>query len=268
MTTIYFILLVLILALVYMRYETTRLKVSRVYFTKKKNPLKVIHLSDLHMKFLNVDINKVVKVLESERPDLVILTGDYIDNPKHIPAFIEFLEDIRGDYEICLCFGNHDYNALNNDEVSIQEFRKLIESKGVSVPLNSSVCIEKGNRKYNIIGIEDLRSKRYDVEKALSSCNTKGCTNIAISHNPDIIFQIPVGSVDYLLCGHFHGGQIWAPFNLEFKLLRHEKLAKMGMTKGAHRFKNINLNINSGLGNVCFPLRLFSPPEISVLYLP
>jgi predicted MPP superfamily phosphohydrolase len=251
-----------------MRYETTTLKVGRVCFTENKNPFKVIHLSDLHMKFLNVDINKVVKVLETEKPDLVVLTGDYIDNPKHIPAFINFLEDIRGDYKICLCFGNHDYKALDNNEASIQEFKELIENKGVSVLLNSSVCIEKNSRKYNIIGIEDLRSKRYDIKKALGSCNTKGCTNIAISHNPDIIFQIPAGSVDYLLCGHFHGGQIWAPFDFEFKLLRHEKLAKMGITKGSHRFNNINLYINSGLGNVCVPLRFFSPPEISVLHLP
>lgn len=268
MIILYFILSLSILALIYMRYETTRLKLSTVRFTKNKDPLKVIHLSDLHMKFLKVDIKKVVDVLTSENPDLVILTGDYISNSAHIPAFLKFLESIQGDYKIYLCFGNHDYDALNNNVEEIQRFKELIESNGASVLLNSSVCFEKGDRRYNIIGIEDLRSNRYDVEKSLSHCNTKACANIAISHNPDIIFEIPEGSVDYLLCGHFHGGQIWAPFNLEFKLLRHEKLAKMGIIKGVHRFNNINLHINSGLGNVCFPLRFFSPPEISVLYLP
>ncbi|NLU26361.1 MAG: metallophosphoesterase [Hungateiclostridium thermocellum] len=268
MNILYFVLLLIILALVYMYYETTRLKISRVCFTESKEPFKIVHMSDLHIKFLNVDINKVVKVLETEKPDLVVLTGDYIDNPKHIPAFIKFLESIKGNYKICLCFGNHDYKALKNSEDSIQEFKQLIEEKGVSVLLNSSVCIEKGNRKYNVIGIEDLRSKRYDVKKALAGCNTKGCTNIAISHNPDIILQLPGGSVDYLLCGHFHGGQIWMPFNLEFRILRHEKLTKIGITKGTHKLNNINLHINSGLGNECVPLRLFSPPEISILHLP
>jgi len=201
-----------------MYYETTRLKISRVCFTESKEPFKIVHMSDLHIKFLNVDINKVVKVLETEKPDLVVLTGDYIDNPKHIPAFIKFLESIKGNYKICLCFGNHDYKALKNSEDSIQEFKQLIEEKGVSVLLNSSVCIEKGNRKYNVIGIEDLRSKRYDVKKALAGCNTKGRTNIAISHNPDIILQLPGGSVDYLCAVIFTADRygcllIW---NLEF----------------------------------------------------
>jgi len=167
MNILYFVLLLIILALVYMYYETTRLKISRVCFTESKEPFKIVHMSDLHIKFLNVDINKVVKVLETEKPDLVVLTGDYIDNPKHIPAFIKFLESIKGNYKICLCFGNHDYKALKNSEDSIQEFKQLIEEKGVSVLLNSSVCIEKGNRKYNVIGIEDLRSKRYDVKRLL-----------------------------------------------------------------------------------------------------
>lgn len=268
MTIIYILLVVSITALIYMRYETTRLKVNKVPFTDSKTCLKVVHLSDLHMKFLKVKISKVTKVLKTENPDLVILTGDYINNPMHIPLFLNFLDDIKGNYKVFVCFGNHDYNAFKNIGASIHQFKKQIESKGASVLLNSSFCFEKGSRKYNIIGIEDLRSKRYDVQKALDSCQSGADVNIAFSHNPDIIFEIPEGKVDYLLCGHFHGGQIWMPFNLEFKLMRHEKLCKMGITKGVHKVNNINLHINSGLGNVCFPLRLFSPPEISVLYLP
>ena len=93
-----------------------------------------------------------------------------------------------------------------------------------------------------------------------------GC-NIAFSHNPDIVFKIPEGYVDYLLCGHFHGGQIWMPFNLEFRILRNEVLCKMGITRGAHKVKGINLYISRGLGNVCFPLRFLSTPEIAILYV-
>ncbi|MFZ5985991.1 MAG: metallophosphoesterase [Bacillota bacterium] len=268
MNFLYIFLAVSITALIYMRYEATRLKVSRVYFTENEEHLKVIQLSDIHIKYLRVDIKKISSVLKAEKPDLVVLTGDYINNPGHIPKFLDFLDNIKGGFKVCLCFGNHDYKALGNNERALMEFRRLIEDKGVMVPLNSSFCIEKYHRKYNIIGIEDLRSKRYNVEKALESCCSTAEANIALSHNPDIAFEIPQGKIDYLLCGHFHGGQIWMPFNLEFKLLRGEKLCKMGITKGVHRVNNLTLNINSGIGNVCFPLRFFSPPEISVLYFP
>jgi len=47
------------------------------------------------------------------------------------------------------------------------------------------------------------------------------------------------------------------PFNLEFRILRHEKLTKIGITKGTHKLNNINLHINSGLGNVCVSLKAF-----------
>lgn len=267
MIILYVIIAIAVLALIYMRFETTQLKVNRVYYNKSSNPLKVIHLSDLHLIYLNVDIDKITKVLKAESPDLVIITGDYINTVSHIPLFLKFLDDIKGNYKILVCLGNHDYKTLNNSESKIQEFVKQIEEKDATVLLNDSICFEKDNRKYNIIGIEDLRSNRYDIKKALESCSKDAISNIAFSHNPDIVFQIPEGSVDYLLCGHFHGGQIWMPFNLEFIILRNEKLCKMGITRGAHRVNNINLYINSGLGNVCFPLRFLSPPEMTVLHL-
>jgi predicted MPP superfamily phosphohydrolase len=266
MIILYIIITIAILGLAYMRFETTRLKVNKVYYSNRRDSLKVIHLSDLHLIFLKVNINKVKKVLKAENPDLVIITGDYINNVSHIPLFLKFLDDIKGDYKILACLGNHDYKTLNNNESEILKFVRQIEEKGVTVLLNDSICFEKNNRKYNLIGIEDLRSNRYDVKKALESCCDDAVANIAFSHNPDMIFQIPEGSVDYLLCGHFHGGQIWMPFHLEFIILRNEKLCKMGITRGAHKVNNINIYINSGLGNVCFPLRFLSPPELTVLH--
>ncbi|NLD46675.1 MAG: metallophosphoesterase [Clostridiaceae bacterium] len=261
-------LIICVAALTYMRYEAGRFKVNRIYFTNASNPLKVIHLSDIHLKYLCVDVDKVASVIIKEKPDFIILTGDYINHPHQINIFLSFLKEIKGNHRVFLCFGNHDYGTFSYNESKIMDFTRKIESIGVTVLHNKSVCLQKDSRKYNLIGIEDLRLRRYNVEKALSSCCEDAKVNIAISHNPDIVFKLPKDKVDYLLCGHFHGGQIWMPFGMEFKLMRRERLCKMGIVKGVNKVNDITLYINSGLGNVLFPLRFLSPPEIAIIYFP
>ena len=119
MTFLYLGIAIVFIAIIYMRFEATTLKVNKVHFTKSTNCLKVIQLSDIHINFLKVNTTKVHSVLKEENPDLVILTGDYIDNVKQIPAFFNFLDMIKGNYEILLCFGNHDYRTFHKNEAGL-----------------------------------------------------------------------------------------------------------------------------------------------------
>lgn len=268
MTFLYLGIAIVFIAIIYMRFEATTLKVNKVHFTKSTNCLKVIQLSDIHINYLKVNITKVHNVLKEENPDLVILTGDYIDNIKQIPAFFNFLDMIKGNYEILLCFGNHDYRTFHKNEAGLVKFISDLEKRGVNALLNDSVYYHKGSNTYNIIGIEDFRSKRHDIQKAFKHCKSDVTANIAFSHNPDIALELPEDAVDFLLCGHFHGGQIWMPFDLEFKFLRSEKVCKMGIRKALNKLNNMIIYINSGIGNVLFPLRFLSPPEITVFFFP
>jgi len=268
MILLYTAIAIAFITLAYMRYEAANVKVKKVFFTEGVGHLKVVHLSDIHISLLRVDINKIKKILKKENPDLVILTGDYIDSVRQIPAFLNFLDKIKGNYDIFLCYGNHDYKVFRKNKDGLEKFTLDLEKRGVRVLLNDSVLYKKGEHSYNIIGIEDFRSKRHDVKKALKNCKNNVTANIAFSHNPDIALELPEDTVDFLLCGHFHGGQIWMPFDFEFKILRHERVCKMGIKKGLNKLNNLIIYINSGIGNVLIPLRFFSPPEITVLYFP
>lgn len=260
---------IIITVLIYMRYEAGTVKVERIKFTFSKKGLKIIQLSDIHIKFLRVSAQTVRRIIEKESPDIIIFTGDYIDKPHHIEKFLDFLEQIKGSTAVYLCLGNHDYSAFKqHDDNTLQDFINKLESQGATILHNRAVCYTKNSVKYNIIGFEDLSIGKPDIDKALSFCSKEAFVNVAFSHNPDIVFEIPKGKVDFLFCGHFHGGQIWMPFNLEFKLLRKEILCKMGISRGLHRVNGINLYINRGLGNVCFPLRFLSKPEITIFHLP
>ena len=272
--------------LIYMRYEASAAKVERVKFTSSGTGLKIIQLSDIHIKFLRVPVKTVRDVIAREKPDIIILTGDYIEKPPDIQNFTNFIAQIRNDATVYACLGNHDYKVVkqygsgnkssnrkkrsngNSGNDNSNFFIEVLKNSGINVLHNQAACYTKSNVKYNIIGIEDLYAGLPDINEALASCEKDAFMNIAFSHNPDIVYEIPRGKIDYLFCGHFHGGQIWTPFKLEFILLRRERLCKIGVTRGLHKINGVILYINRGLGNVCFPLRFLSRPEITVFHLP
>lgn len=266
----YILVILAITGFIYMRFEAGYLEVKKVEFSRNNGDgaLKILQLSDIHIRYLKVSSEEINKVIDKEKPDLIIITGDCIDTAEHIPMFMKFLEAIKGSNNMFLCLGNHDYEAFQNNAEGLELFMKGIENEGIKILHNRSICYEKGSKKYNIIGIADLNYTKYNIEEAFKTICPNASTTIAFSHNPDIVLEIPEGKTDYLLCGHFHGGQIWMPFNLEFRVLRNEKLCKMGIKRGFHRINGINLYINRGLGNVLFPLRFLSRPEVTIFYLP
>lgn len=261
-----FILIILIL-LLYMYFEAVWLKVSRVSFSKSSKGLKILHLSDIHINMLRINAEKVREIVRNENPDVLIITGDYIEKPVNASQFLDFLQRIKLNNKTYLCLGNHDYRAYADNREGLENFIKEIRALQVEVLVNSSVQLEKNLFHYNIIGIDDLRGGNPDIEKATRNCSPSA-TNIAITHNPDLVLQLTRSQADFLFCGHFHGGQIWMPFNLEFFLLRKDVLCKKGIRRGLHKINGINVYINRGLGTVVFPLRFLSRPEISIYIIP
>ncbi len=265
----YILLLLAVFAMAYMWFEAGFVEVKEVKLSSSGNGLKLLLLSDIHINLLRVPPEKVKKIIESESPDIIIMSGDYIAKPTDVPEFLDFIDVIQDkNIKIFLCFGNHDYEAFLKDRGGLEKYINDVEKKGITILHNQAVCYEKNSKKYNIIGIADYRRGGYNIDKALKLCCGDASVNIAFSHNPDIVLKMPEGKVDCLLCGHFHGGQIWLPFNLEFKALRHEKLCKMGVKRGLHKVNGINMYISRGLGNVLLPFRFLSRPEITVIYLP
>ncbi|RCX17478.1 hypothetical protein DFR58_10721 [Anaerobacterium chartisolvens] len=275
MVYLYIFFSVIILLAAYMRFEAGMLLVRHVWLTKSTGCLKVIQLSDIHTDMLKVSVKAVKAAIDKENPDAVIMTGDYISKPEQIPAFLRFIKALDLKCSAYMCLGNHDYKAFgygadgkSPDMAGLMKFISSVEDAGIAVLDNKAVCLEKSSKSYNLIGIGDLRYNNHNVAKAMGKLDSRAFANLCISHNPDIVFEIPRGKIDYLFCGHFHGGQIWAPFNIEFSLMRKEKLCRMGINRGLHSINGINLYINRGLGNVCVPLRFLSPPELTVFYLP
>lgn len=263
MKYVYLLLLAILLLLFYMYLEARWVQVKRVNFTKSRKGLKILHISDIHIDMLRIPANKVRKIIKAENPDFIIISGDYIQRPIDASDFLEYIQAIRQGYQIYLCLGNHDYRAYADNPAGLDTFIREMEKLQLTVMRNSSVQIEKNSFKYNLIGIDDLGEGSPDIEKAVKDCHP-GAVNIAFTHNPDLALQLSRKNADYLFCGHFHGGQIWMPFNLEFILLRKDILCKKGVRRGLHKINGINVYLNRGLGTTVIPLRFLSRPEITV----
>lgn len=262
-----YILLFVTIMYTYMVFETTWLKVEKLDFSKNGTGLRIMHLTDLHVYMTRISALRIRKVVEAENPDVILITGDYINKASHAPVFYKYLYTACNGYRTIACLGNHDYRAFRLNKTGLENFIHEIETQQVDVLVNRTVVVEKDGKKYNIVGLDDLRRGTPDIDKALVGC-VPGAPRISITHNPDLILSMRSKTVDYMFSGHFHGGQIWMPCNLEFILLRDDQLCRMGLKRGLKNVNGTRVYLNRGLGNGVVPLRFISRPEILICTIP
>jgi len=267
MLAVYIFFFIAAVLAIYMLIEVRWLKVEKLDFSHHDTGLRIMHLTDLHIYLTRIPASKIRKIVEAENPDIILISGDYINVPIQGSQFLEYLHTFCKGYQTIICLGNHDLRAFSHSKQGLRNFINEIEALNVEVLINKTTVVEKHGKKYNIVGIDDFREGHPDIEKALIGC-IQDAPRIALTHNPDLVLNIPGKIVDYMFCGHFHGGQIWMPFNLEFYLLRKDQLCKMGIKKGYKRINDIKVYMNRGLGNVVVPLRFLSRPEVLICTIP
>lgn len=263
----YLFLILLCLFILIMILQAGFLKREFLTFGEGRPSLRVALLTDLHMGLLMVSEKDVAKALAEERPDLLIIAGDIIDKESHIQAFTRWFREIAPDCPVFVTLGNHDHLCFKKKPRSRDLFLFNLKSLGIELLVNDCITFHKKGRTINLVGIDDYKRGRPDIKAALSKKDDKADFTLAITHNPETVLFLPQGEVDLVLAGHFHGGQIWMPFCLEFKLFRNEQTCRAGYRRGLHQINGTHTYISRGLGNVEVPFRLGSLPEITFIDL-
>ncbi|MGL5206988.1 MAG: metallophosphoesterase, partial [Acidaminococcaceae bacterium] len=224
--------------------------------TKKiTSPLRIVLISDLHLgTFLGREYcEKLVERINYEKPDLVLIAGDIIDDRYEIvkrQRSLEPLAKIETKLGTAAVLGNHDYF----DRKTAEEVFDL-EKLGVSVLINKSKKFDK----IHVVGLMD-----FSKDQGVSQLNDlkDGSENdfmVLVEHQPRRIKHAGENGYDLYLAGHTHGGAFFP--NGFFTGLIHE------LDYGRKNFSDMTAIVTSGYGFFGIPVRLGVKPEYVVVDL-
>jgi len=248
-------------------WEPTRLECLKVKINLPMTGgqiFKILLFSDLHAEIFRIQPDKLLQAFNAANPDLILFAGDLAAHERHLPKALNLMNVIRQQPNL----RNKPFFAVRGNHDREPVAAKLQTAAGIMMLENTAVICELGGQPWQIIGLADLRTGRHDPAGVLSAAEQAGIPperRLVFAHNPDTLLELPQGSAAFFLAGHFHGGQIWMPFRLEFLLLRSEKLPRAGFYKGHFTWQGTQAYISRGLGCVLLPLRLFSKPELTLL---
>ena len=175
--------------------------------------------------------------------------------------YLKVLNQLHAKHGIYAVLGNHDYVLRQKN---LQTLIETLETYNCKVLQNENDMIFVQGTQVNIIGIDDFSTKRSNIEASYKKI--KQGTNLELTHDPNIVLHMKKYHFDYLLAGHFHGGQICYP--KAYHLVKMGKLARMNIIKGFHLQDGKPFYINEGLGQTGVNIRMGSRPEITLHELP
>lgn len=243
--------------------EANSLSLEHLEITLKRLPrkldgFKIIHLSDIHHSPFTelAHIERAIKVANRLRPDMFVLTGDYVSHDrKYIGPVAEALGQLRARYGTYACLGNHDH--WTDAELVTYRFR----AEGINVLVNEGVRVKAEGSSFWLAGVDDYMVGKTDVPAALRGSYPDEL-KLLLAHNPTIFRQSVRLKIDLTLSGHTHGGQVKLRDEEKKRLIR-----KRRPSSGLHRRYDSQIYITRGIGTVVLPVRYQCPPEISLLEL-
>ena len=247
--------------------DITRLTIALPNLPEAFRGFTIAQISDIHYHEFSEAffVRHVVHTVNSLKPDLVALTGDFITaSPltkhqahKHIVPCAELLAQINSPLRYAV-LGNHD--ALINPDA----MTAALVSHGIPVLANRYVPIEKDGQRIWLSGIEDACIQRPELSLAVPHPDFRqNQPVILLGHEPDFADIVVRHGVDLMLSGHTHGGQIRIPF------MGPHFLPELGdkYVEGLFSIGPMQLYVNRGIGTVGLPARFRCPPEITLITL-
>lgn len=172
---------------------------------KQNSSYKIILLTDIHLGQVlgRTYSEKLVRRINEQQPDLVLISGDlldekiaYIEREKSLEPF----KNINSKFGTFLAFGNHDY--LDRPQL----WQTILEDHNIQVLRNKSIIIDE---QIKLTGINDWSRNRSNEEIIANSTDNEKYYSILLDHQPRRINAAAAAQYDLYLSGHTHTGQLF-----------------------------------------------------------
>lgn len=264
---IIFILITLFLLLIlYMHFIGTKGLIVREYKVESNqlpdsfHGFKVVQFSDLH--YLSTihekELKNIVNKINKLKPDIVVFTGDLIEESKtttenDLKVLTTYLNKIEASTGLYAIKGNHDYSNDNFEKVMNQTNFKILDNTYELIYYQENIPIL-------LTGNGSIIHNDCDIDKAFSYDKMDNLYTISLIHEPDVTDNIiEKYSVNLILAGHTHNGQIRVPgLGAIMKVEEGKIYPNQEYTLG-----NTKLYVSGGLGTSMYEFRLFNHPSIN-----
>jgi len=249
--------------------RTTNRTVQSLALLPNLPPIRLLHLSDLHVERLTRrEAQRLVEQIEQARPEVIVITGDflnlsYVDDPVAREHVRQVLAKLSAPYGVYATLGSppvdpRDTTPALFDGLNIRLLRDEV-----------AVLTFADGRKLSLMGLDcehDLRSDASAFENLIRLVPADS-VRVLLYHSPELMPLVQQHPVDLYLCGHTHGGQIRLPF---YGALITSAVTGKRYEMGPYTEQNTTLYVSRGIGleGLSAPrMRLLCPPEIILFML-
>ncbi len=214
---------------------------------------RIVQITDLHCDWKIRNEEKMVRIVNDLKPDLVVATGDYLNHRLGLPHLRDALNRLEAPLGKFAVTGNQD--------AAWRSSLDLLDGTGFRWLQEETVTVTKGS---DTIGIRGMGFAPSGVSLDAVRVLPVDRFNVFLFHAPDLIEDTSGPAVDLYLCGHTHGGQVCVPWY--GALITFSKFGKK-YESGLYRVGPTTLYVNRGLGLEPRPgpqVRFLARPEIAV----
>jgi len=248
---------------------TTHYRITSDRLPAAFNGYTIAQISDLHNAEFGQDNSELVRILEKESPDIIVITGDLVDsNHTDIDTAMSF---VRQAVKIAPCYsvtGNHEAWLGN----LYAELEKQLLDAGVTVLHDQVISISKGGDSIQLIGLDDpdfTEETSYDpeglFENKLQNMDLKPGFKLLLSHRPELFPAYAASGIELVLSGHAHGGQFRIPFLGGIIAPNQGFFPKYDV--GEYHESGTTMIVSRGIGNSVIPVRINNRPEVVMIEL-
>ena len=240
-------------------YERHRVGVTRANLDVSGLPaaldgLRVALLTDIHHSPLvgADDVTAAVQLALAERPDLVVLGGDYVTfgDRRFVGPVADLLAPLKAPHGVFAILGNHDDD---------KDMPAALARKGFTVLKDQRTRLHVRGESLELAGIRFWTRRANDITRLLGKARG---TVLLLAHDPRRLNEAAALNVPAVLSGHTHGGQVRLP-----GVGAIAKTARFPILQGTGRRDNTAIFVSRGIGTVYVPVRFNCPPEVALVTL-